>query len=75
MGKPILCPCGVPCAPIARVQERPLTQDRTCLRPAWETESLGLGDKQVLGASPENEGNEPQTGGARLQPAPNPVYS
>lgn len=38
-------------------------------------ENEGTWDKQVRGASPENEEREPQTGGCRLQPAPNPVCS
>lgn len=66
--------------PLTSVQETPLMPVRTfpllTARSAWETVSLGLGNKQVPGASPETkEGNEPQTGGSGLQPAPNPVYS
>lgn len=65
---------------LASVQEMPLTLDRMSplltARSAWETVNLGLGNKLVPGASPATEeGNQPQTGGSGLQPAPNPVYS
>ena len=65
--------------PLAGLQETPLTLDRASFLqtagPARETESLRLGNKWVLSASPESEGNELQAGGSRLQPAPNPAYS